>query len=149
MLIDAKSDVDSCTDNGLTCLMIACRKGHTAIVKELLQNGAKTYLRSEQERLASDYAQEAGHALHDLVVDHCRRTQDWSTLEEEARQHEGNKTCGVDPIEDLLENRRNIAASDGATSALRSMDVSEIREGSDRYKQLLEERALADVLGFG
>mmetsp|Transcript_85112 Transcript_85112/g.216791 ORF Transcript_85112/g.216791 Transcript_85112/m.216791 type:complete len:130 (+) Transcript_85112:412-801(+) len=129
--------------------MIACRKGHTAIVKELLQNGAKTYLRSEQERLASDYAREAGHALHDLVVQHCRRTQDWSTLEEEARQHEGNKTCGVDAIEDLLENRRNVAASHGATLALRSMDVSEIREGSDRYKQLLEECALADVLGFG
>eukprot|EP00959_Pyramimonas_sp_CCMP1952_P438547 9181212-Pyramimonas_sp.AAC.1 len=70
--MEAGADVDSSSKTGLTCLMIACRKGHTDILKELLARSAKTYLRSAQGRLASDYAREYGdgHALHDLVVAH-------------------------------------------------------------------------------
>merc|ERR1711972_756219 len=131
--------------------MIACRKGHTAIVKELLKRGAKTHLRSEQGRLASDYGREYGdgHCLHDIVVDHCRKIQDWTTLEEEARQSTANKACGVEAAEDVVERRKNAGASDAATAALKALPVDEIRAGSDRYQDLLEQRALADVLGVG
>merc|ERR1719474_1357843 len=128
---------------------MSCRKGHTAIVKELLSRGARTHLRSEEERLASDYSREAGHALHDLLVEHCRRIKDWSTLEEEARQAEGHRVCGAEAVEGILENRRNISASDRATAALRGLGADELRDGGDRKERLLEERALADVLGLG
>jgi len=146
-LADAGADVNSFNDTGLTCLMIACRKGHREIVQELLKRGAKTHLRSQQGRLATDYAREAdGDTIHDLVVSHCRKTEDWSTLEEEARQSGGNKACSAEVLEGL---GRNATASNAATAALRALPVEEIRDGSDRYKQLLEERALADVLGIG
>jgi len=150
-LLDAGADLDSSTESGLTCLMIACRKGHREVVKELLKRGAKTHLRSEQGRLASDYAREYGdgHQVHDLVVSHCRQSQDWTTLEEEARQAGGNKACGVEAVERLLDSRKNAGASDAATAALKAMSADELREGGDRYRQLLEERALADVLGMG
>merc|ERR1719277_2416477 len=36
MLFEAEADVDTASAQGITCLMIACRKGHTAIAKELL-----------------------------------------------------------------------------------------------------------------
>lgn len=151
MLLDAGADINSFSKTGLTCLMICCRKGHTAIVKELLSRGAKTYLRSEQGQLATDYAREFGdgHGLHDLVVEHCRKIEDWSTLEEEARQSSGNKACGVEAVEDVIDRRKNTGASNAATAALRALPASELREGSDRYKELLEQRALADVLGMG
>eukprot|EP00930_Biecheleria_cincta_P055295 TRINITY_DN41629_c0_g1_i1.p1 TRINITY_DN41629_c0_g1~~TRINITY_DN41629_c0_g1_i1.p1 ORF type:complete len:521 (+),score=126.14 TRINITY_DN41629_c0_g1_i1:219-1781(+) len=151
MLLDAGADVNSFSQTGLTCLMICCRKGHTGIVKELLSRGAKTFLRSEQGQLASDYAREFGdgHGLHDLVVEHCRKIEDWSTLEEEARQSTGNKACGMEAAEDVIDRRKNIQASNAATAALRALPASELREGSDRYKELLEQRALADVLGMG
>merc|ERR1712194_17447 len=123
-------------ETGLTCLMIACRKGHSSIVKLLLEHGAKTHLRSGQSRLASDYAREPGGSAQQLVLDHCRKIKDWATLEEEAQEHSGHKVIGADGLEDILDLRRNAAASSAATAALRSMDVSEIREGSDRYKQL-------------
>eukprot|EP00931_Biecheleriopsis_adriatica_P077938 TRINITY_DN51409_c0_g1_i1.p1 TRINITY_DN51409_c0_g1~~TRINITY_DN51409_c0_g1_i1.p1 ORF type:complete len:530 (+),score=146.30 TRINITY_DN51409_c0_g1_i1:66-1655(+) len=151
LLLDAGADVNSFSKQGLTCLMICCRKGHTVIVQELLSRGAKTHLRSVQGRLASDYAREYGdgHYLHDIVIEHCRKTEDWSTLEEEARQSEGNKACSAEAANDLIERRKNVGASDAATAALKALPVSELREGSDRYKELLEQRALADVLGMG
>jgi len=151
MLLDAGADVNSSTQSGVTCLMICCRKGHTAIAKELMARGAKTYIRSEEGRLASDYAREYGdgHYLHDIVVAHCRKVEDWSTLEEEARQHAGNKACGAEGVEDIVEGRKNAGASDKATAALKALSADELREGSDRYKELLEQRALADVLGMG
>eukprot|EP00928_Gymnodinium_smaydae_P039614 TRINITY_DN27022_c0_g1_i1.p1 TRINITY_DN27022_c0_g1~~TRINITY_DN27022_c0_g1_i1.p1 ORF type:complete len:529 (+),score=156.80 TRINITY_DN27022_c0_g1_i1:155-1741(+) len=149
-LLDAGADPDSFSMTGLTCLMISCRKGHTAIAKELMARGAKTHLRSEQGRLASDYAREYGdgHCLHDIVVEHCRKIEDWSTLEEEARQSGGNKACDVEVVDDLLEGRRNAQASNAATAALKGLSLEEIRSGSDNYKDLLEQRALADVLGI-
>jgi len=151
LLLDSGADVDSCSETGLTCLMIACRKGHTAVAKELLSRGAKTYLRSQQGRLATDYAREVGdgHAVHAVVLNHCHQTEDWSTLEEEARQSSGNAACGVDAIEHLIDPRRNANASAAATAELKALSVNELREGSDRYKDLLEQRALADVLGIG
>ena len=49
-------------------VLIYGRKGETAIATELIKRGARTHLRSQQGRLASDYAREAGDAVHDLVV---------------------------------------------------------------------------------
>eukprot|EP00933_Yihiella_yeosuensis_P055015 TRINITY_DN5364_c2_g4_i1.p1 TRINITY_DN5364_c2_g4~~TRINITY_DN5364_c2_g4_i1.p1 ORF type:complete len:531 (-),score=158.37 TRINITY_DN5364_c2_g4_i1:106-1665(-) len=151
VLLDAGADVDSYTDTGLTCLMIACRKGHTEIVKELLKRGAKTYLRSDQGRLASDYAREYGdgHAMHDIVISHCKNIEDWSTLEEEARQSGGNKACGREAAEAIIDGRKNAGASTAITAELKAMSADELKEGGDRYKELLEQRALADVLGMG
>lgn len=149
VLLEAKANANSFSETGLTCLMIACRKGHNSVVKLLLENGAKTYLRSGQERLALDYAREGGGSAESTLLDHCRKIKDWATLEEDAQQSEGHKVTNAEGLDGILESRRNVAASSSATAALRGMDASEIREGSDRYKQLLEERALADVLGLG
>eukprot|EP00929_Paragymnodinium_shiwhaense_P073863 TRINITY_DN37746_c0_g1_i1.p1 TRINITY_DN37746_c0_g1~~TRINITY_DN37746_c0_g1_i1.p1 ORF type:complete len:521 (-),score=158.47 TRINITY_DN37746_c0_g1_i1:78-1607(-) len=146
-LLEAKADADSFSNTGLTCLMIACRKGHTAIVKELLEHGAKTHYRSQQGRLASDYAREPGdghHAVHDLVISHAKKVEDWTTLEVEAQQSQGNKACSAEVVDTL-----NLRASKSATAQLKAMSSEELREGGERYKQLLEERALADVLGMG
>lgn len=149
VLLEAKADVDSYTETGLTCLMIASRKGHASVVNALLNNGAKTYLRSELGLLATDYSREAGHALHDSIMNWCKKNKDWTVLDDDAQRSTGNKICGADAIDDILDNRTNITASNSATSSLKALPPEEIREGSDRYKELLEQRALADVLGFG
>eukprot|EP00927_Polykrikos_kofoidii_P050034 TRINITY_DN43995_c0_g1_i1.p1 TRINITY_DN43995_c0_g1~~TRINITY_DN43995_c0_g1_i1.p1 ORF type:complete len:517 (+),score=116.26 TRINITY_DN43995_c0_g1_i1:66-1616(+) len=150
-LLAAKADVNSCSESGLTCVMIACRKGHTDVLCELLNHRPKTHLRSQQGLLATHYSREPGdgHSVHDILFAHCKKFEDWTTLEEEARQYEGNKACSAEVLDTLGDERMNVGASSKATSALRALPASEIRDGSDRYKQLLEERALADVLGMG
>ncbi|CAE8698276.1 unnamed protein product [Polarella glacialis] len=147
-LLEARSDVDSCNDSGLTCLMIACRKGHCEVVEELLRGGSRTFLRSAQGHLAAEYAAEmrggAGDRVHTLLLTHCRQTEDWSTLEWEGRQS-GSAPGGS---EAGLRGRSCAAASAAAATAeLRAMNAEELK--GERYQELLEQRALADVLGIG
>lgn len=149
-LIAKEADVNSFSETGLTCLMIACRKGHAKIVAELLAQKSRTHVRSEQGRLALDYSREpASNAITDMLLAHCQKHKDWTTLDENARQSGGNKACGADAVQDVLDDRKNASASDAATAQLRSMSASELREGGDNYQRILEERALADVLGVG
>lgn len=150
ILIAEQADINCSNETGLTCLMIACRKGYTAIVSELLKSGAKTHLRSEQGRLALDYSREgAAGTLPDMILAHCQQRKDWTTLDEASRQAGGHKVMGREAVRDILEERGNATASDAATAALRNMSADELREGGADYQRLLEERALADVLGIG
>lgn len=151
-LLDAGSDVDSCSGVGLTPLMIACRKGHAVVVEELLRRGARTHLRSEHGRLATDYAREqlghGGERLHARLMEHVRAVEDWTTLDEESRQAGGNKVASADALEELL-GPGNARAAAAATAQLRDMSAEELRAGGQHYQELLEQRALADVLGIG
>mmetsp|Transcript_150156 Transcript_150156/g.287607 ORF Transcript_150156/g.287607 Transcript_150156/m.287607 type:complete len:515 (-) Transcript_150156:169-1713(-) len=149
-LIAEQADINSSNETGLTCLMIACRKGYTGIVSELLKAGAKTHLRSENGRLALDYSRESSAGtLPEMILAHCQQRKEWTTLDEAARQAGGNKVMGREAVLDVLEERRNVTASDAATEALKGMSAAELREGGSDYQRLLEERALADVLGYG
>merc|ERR1712232_1093614 len=60
--------------------------------------------------------------------------KDWANRFEVAKRHQ---TCGT---------HNGIIP---ATVALKSMSAEELREGGDRYKQLLEQCALSEVLGMG
>jgi len=148
VLLDARADVDTCSETGLTALMVACRKGHREVVSELLRHGARTYLRSDQDRLALEYAGEPGGAVGDkvwgLVLEHCREREEWSSLE--AAQKAGDlRSDGLA----VAPASGNLGASAAITAELRGMSADELREGGERYQQLLEQRALADVLGIG
>jgi len=154
-MLEVKGNVNASNDSGLSCLMIACRKGHQEVVVELLQKRAKTYLLSDQGRLAIQYARDAskggstsGNELYGLLLAHCRKCEDWSSLEEEASRVAGNPICNTEGIKQDL-GRPGAAASTAATSELLAMSTEEIKAGGDRYQQLLEQRALADVLGIG
>lgn len=150
-LIEAKGDVNSFNDTGLTCLMIAARKGHKDVIELLLQNEAKSYLRSDQGRLATDYAREqvGDNSIHMRLMEYCRKKEDWTTLEEESRQAGGNKVCGAEALDNLEFAPANTRAVNAATAQLKNMSASQLREGGQDYQQLLEQRALAEVLGYG
>lgn len=55
----------TCTDDGLTALMIASREGRLLVAKALLDSGASKTVASAVGSIAQDYA--AGPALYGLL----------------------------------------------------------------------------------
>lgn len=144
-LIEARADVDSFNVSGITCLMVAARKGHDGVIAELLRAGAKTHLRSPEGRVAIEYALEpASDQAHALLLRHCREHKDFTSLDAQKRSIQTNDVG----YSSTMGNSSAKMASAEITAELRGMSAAELREGGERYRQLQEQRALADELGL-
>ena len=61
-LLQAGSDVNTKTEDGLTALIVACRQGHTLVMEELLSQGADIFVEDNNGWTPLMWAAATGHA---------------------------------------------------------------------------------------
>jgi len=102
---------------------------------------------SELEASAASFARDAAGLYHGLLDGH---TYVLSVVEDEAAEEEARAAGPARSYRGMKqETRGTTAASRGLTEELKKLSTDELRDQSDRYKQLVEARDLEDVLYGG
>ncbi len=160
-LVKEGANVNFGQAGGVSCLMQACLSGNRELVELLIQKGAHVHLKSELRKTCLDFVKAGEDELVKFVqkkLISVNKVETSGALEVQAFLDAfGGSMDSLDDDKRNAYNDPNMVygktatanrAHQDATNALKAMTKEQLEAQGEEYKQLIEAREMADVLGM-